>query len=83
MSDEVKRYWLFGGDKYYPGGGLADFVQSFDDSNDAIKMGRAKYGASLEWFHVLDAEAFTVVFAEGDGCNLGFAGGELQRQKTE
>lgn len=73
-----KRYYLFGGDQYYPCGGMADFVESFDVLDDAIAMGRKKYGEILEWFHVLDTEVFGIVCAEGTGNSLQLAGDELK-----
>jgi hypothetical protein len=60
----VKRYWLFGGNAYYPGGGVEDFISAHDDPGKAEKAGAqflAENG-SLSWAHVWDAEAEAIVW---------------------
>ena len=46
----MKRFIVFAGDFYYPGGGAADYVADFD-TIDAAKAWR---GWSSNWLHVLD-----------------------------
>jgi hypothetical protein len=35
---KVKRYVVFGSESYYPGGGWSDFVESFDDFDQAVAL---------------------------------------------
>ena len=35
----MKRYWLFHCDYYYPGGGMNDFVDSFDTEEEGRRVG--------------------------------------------
>lgn len=47
MSTDMKRYMLFAGNIYYPGGGMNDFVGSYDDLDRArfeIKERVERYG---------------------------------------
>lgn len=48
----MKRYLLFAGDTYYPGGGWTDFIGSFDSIDDAIA---ATGHVQHDWWHVVDA----------------------------
>jgi alkanesulfonate monooxygenase SsuD/methylene tetrahydromethanopterin reductase-like flavin-dependent oxidoreductase (luciferase family) len=49
--DTKKRYWLFAGDDYYPGGGLDDFVGSFDRIIDTLaRLSEDRF----DWYHILD-----------------------------
>ena len=34
----MKRYWLFGGDAYYPGGGAEDFQAAHDDQDRLARL---------------------------------------------
>lgn len=48
----MKRYMLFSGDKYYPGGGMKDFIDSFDTIDECkFKIGLMSYN---DWFQVYD-----------------------------
>lgn len=61
----MKRYWLFGGNVYYPQGGITDFIAMFDTIEDTIKH----YDSKIEeiatcgygWFHVYDSELREVI----------------------
>jgi hypothetical protein len=46
----VKRYLLFAGDLYYPGGGWSDFRGSYDDIYEAVDGAR-----TWDWYHVVDS----------------------------
>lgn len=48
----MKRYLLFCGDNYYPGGGWEDFVGSYDDMCDAVDAVTAK---NWDWYQIIDA----------------------------
>lgn len=58
-----KRYWLFAGDSYYPGGGFSDFVDSYDTMEEATveaKSLRMEFGPSYtpkkyDWYHIFDS----------------------------
>jgi len=57
---KVKKYMLFAGARYYPQGGMEDFVgfyDSMEDALEAVRKGRAKY----DWYDVVD----TPIFNEG------------------
>jgi hypothetical protein len=55
-----KRYLLFTGRNYYPGGGWEDFVAAFDEYAAAVAEGQAQttYGtnccANSDWYQVVD-----------------------------
>jgi hypothetical protein len=34
----MKRYWVFGYDRYYPSGGMSDFKKSFTNEVEAYKF---------------------------------------------
>ncbi len=57
----MKRYWLFGGDSYYPNGGMGDFRGSFDSREEAIKAGAAIREGSDSWYHVFDSQDNTII----------------------
>jgi hypothetical protein len=50
----VKRFILFAGDFYYPGGGAADFISEYDHLMDAKTQIRG------DWSHILDTQTGTV-----------------------
>ena len=52
ISDEIKRYWLFGGLGYYPDGGMLDFKESAAVV-DALKR-YFHENDHLEWAHIYD-----------------------------
>lgn len=61
------RYLVFGGQEYYPAGGMDDFVASFDDLEQAVARMRQlnepdKWGyRSCEWCHVYDVQEGTTL----------------------
>lgn len=48
----LKRYLLFAGDIYYPGGGWSDFVGSFETIEDA----REHLPEFYDWHQIIDTE---------------------------
>lgn len=46
----MKRYLLFSGAHYYPGGGMNDFVKDFDNKNEATEYIKEKYREDYETF---------------------------------
>jgi len=49
----MKRFLLFTGDFYYPGGGWEDFIQDFDSFEEAREAGRQ---TGDNWYQIVDAE---------------------------
>jgi hypothetical protein len=54
-----KRYLLFTGRNYYPGGGWEDFVAAFDEYAAAVAEGQARttygtMGRDSDWYQVVD-----------------------------
>lgn len=59
----MKRFLVFTGDTYYPGGGWSDFSGSFDTLDEAKKGAVAKMHLDHEdWAHVVDSEDSKVVW---------------------
>ncbi len=60
----MKRFILFAGDCYYPGGGAADFIGDFHNLIDA-----QIFPLNHNWSHILDTETGEVIelHAENDG----------------
>ena len=57
----MKRYLLFGGEDYYPGGGWRDFLGDFDSEADAEYEARRRRTLKwtegrIEWAQVVDVE---------------------------
>lgn len=62
----MKRFWVFGGDHYYPRGGMLDLIATFDyeyvarDFCRAVHVDHDSYGARytgvLEWAEVYDSK---------------------------
>lgn len=57
----MKRYLLFGGSVFYAAGGWRDFIGSFDSITDAISKVANSDPDDLEWYHVIDSEAGSIV----------------------
>lgn len=58
-----KRFLLFGGDQYYPGGGWEDFVESFRTLDEAVEF--EKPSGHREWWHVVDTDSGKIVTSKG------------------
>lgn len=54
----MKRYMLLGGDNLYPSGGMNDFIDYFDDIDDANDRGRSE-----EWYQVIDTTNMQIITA--------------------
>jgi len=65
---DMKRYWLFAGDNYYPDGGWNDFVGTFDAVQDAMKHEKItdKNVGSGRWFHIVDSHLYFDKCASGN-----------------
>ena len=55
MEGTKKRYWLFGGDAYYPNGGMNDFVGSFDEIEQAEECVKSEE-YEFDWHHIFDTQ---------------------------
>jgi len=63
----MKRFLLFSSDLYYPCGGFDDFINDFDDLDDAKRQAQ-KCKKEWNWCHVVDGKIKEIVYrAEGDG----------------
>lgn len=70
-----KRFWLFGGDQFYPSGGLEDFRQSFYSlEEEAVAAATTQEFATsdypdqfwkLDWWSVFDSQTLSVVDSGG------------------
>jgi len=56
----MKRYLLFAGNNYYPGGGWNDFIGSFH-STEAAKTALLNSDRAFQWWHIVDSEASIMV----------------------
>ena len=54
----MQIYWLFGGEAYYPGGGMNDFILRFEQLDDAVAFAKEK---RLDWWHVLNIDLGMIV----------------------
>lgn len=54
----MKRYLLFAGEKYYPGGGAYDFRDSFDTIEAAkdAPLATTSWGSYADWAHIADRD---------------------------
>lgn len=58
----MKRFLLFGGLDYEPGGGWSDFLSDHDTIDSAVSRGRGiGTDHGVEWFHVVDTENWSIV----------------------
>lgn len=61
----MKRYWLFSGQIYYPGGGMDDFIGSYDTVDEAKAVFPAEDDYRYSWAHIFDFEKELVIFELG------------------
>ena len=59
----MKRYFLFAGDHYYPGGGMEDFEGDFDTFGEAKAKGEKP---DYDWWHVWDTHENREAMAEAN-----------------
>lgn len=61
----MKRYVLFAGDVYYPGGGFEDFEASSDSLADLKRKAKAFTDKEREpiyvWWHIVDRQTDEIV----------------------
>lgn len=56
--DFSKRYWLFGYPEYEAGGGINDFIASYDTIEEAQISGEALQGdRTLDYMHIFDSKS--------------------------
>lgn len=57
------KYLLFGGDYYYPQGGVCDFICAANSIAECqnIAVDEAKKNVFLKWFHIADKECMKIV----------------------
>jgi len=62
----MRRFVVCGGVTYYPKGGMEDFLDSFDDREQAIAFAKGFMadGDSLKWVHVYDTQERVFVHKE-------------------
>lgn len=71
LGPAVKRFALFGGDRYYASGGWRDFIHWYADAAEAAEDSKALEGRlivaqrydnySIDWWHVADIETGEIV----------------------
>ena len=57
----MKRFLLFCGKKWYPRGGMADFVDSFDNIEDAYRAYDPPEKKYKPWAHIMDMQTMQIV----------------------
>jgi hypothetical protein len=60
----MKRYLLFIGDTYYPGGGWKDFIGSFETVSEAL-IELAEPRSKYDWFQIVDLTKEEIVQQAG------------------
>lgn len=64
----MKRYMLFAGMKYYPGGGMADLLGCLDSLDDAKRFFEERNQSDInDWAHVFDAVEEKIVWDYSSG----------------
>jgi hypothetical protein len=54
----MKRYLLFGGERYYPSGGWEDFREDFDRRTDA---NNAALKLHSDWWQIVDTKTKKII----------------------
>lgn len=60
----MRRYFLFGGDRFYPLGGFYDFQGDYDTVEEAVKRGNSR---GWDWWHIWDSKKKELVLGGGRG----------------
>lgn len=55
---KYNRYLVFGGDRYYPNGGMRDFAGSFETQDVAENYAKSK---EFDWWHIWDKEEERII----------------------
>jgi hypothetical protein len=50
------KYYLFGGDWYYPRGGVDDLVKISTSVEELKEVAKEKFKDEYEWYHICDDE---------------------------
>lgn len=68
----MSRYLLFFGPVYYPCGGMEDFLGSYEDITEAIKIAESKAKEEypdcpwkFNWSHIWDCDRKAIVWEDG------------------
>lgn len=64
----MKRFLLFGGDRYYPLGGWYDIQEGYDTLKEAVAAAKQKFrdAPDFQWWHIYDTIIDEVVYAYDD-----------------
>ena len=57
----VIMFLLFGGEDYYPRGGIADFRGRFDTVEEAEHFAKNVISGKCEWCHIVSSETLKIV----------------------
>ena len=71
-NTDLKRYWVFAGDFYYPEGGISDLHATFDDFesacdyvDDFLRQWKEDFKCAPDqfdiWFHIFDTVTNKIV----------------------
>lgn len=73
-----RRYWLFAGEDYYPGGGMHDYRWKSDDKYALAEMGvDGLKSMEWDWFHVVDTDFITIeIWGDSEGVYTTYLNGE-------
>ena len=60
----MKKYLLFGGESFYPGGGVNDFLCDFDTKRATLDYLTKELNTDeiIDWFQIVDYKTLKVLF---------------------
>jgi len=61
---EAPMFFLFAGEHYYPSGGMHDFIDQFDNIDDAIGVGRS---GKYDWYNIASLQDGKLVTVTSGG----------------
>lgn len=76
----MKRFLVFSGDHYYPGGGWSDFKGSYDTADEARV---AASGTGHEWTQIVDTETGEATFGTAAPPPVRMAGPVIEQLHAE
>lgn len=53
---QPRRFMLFGGDHYYPSGGIDDLHGSYETLETAMMHATTSFGDDYTWWNIIDLE---------------------------
>jgi len=67
----MSSYALFGGNRFYPAGGIEDFKGFFETVEEAEQHVLENYDMyiNFDWYHIACKDSFTII-ASGNGEDL-------------